>query len=63
MRNNRASRLKSSKVLVYKAHINNSSTLRILHKYGFNSVKLTTKYSLTLTMMKARLEFYLAHKD
>jgi len=58
-----SNRSKSSKILAYEANLSNSSALRILHKYGINYVKPTTKCGLTPAMKKAHLEFCLAHKD
>jgi hypothetical protein len=63
IRNDRAGRSKLSEVLAYKANISNFSTLRILHKYGFYSVKPTTKYGFTLAMLRARFKFCLNHQD
>jgi transposase len=46
VRANRAGREKSSEVLAYECGISSISALRILHKYGLNSVKPTQKPGL-----------------
>jgi transposase len=46
VRINRSTRQKSTEVLAYEHGISTSSTLRILHKYGLNNVKPTTKPGL-----------------
>lgn len=58
----RNGREKSSEVLAYESGISTSSTLRILHKNGFGSVKPTRKPGLNREQRKARLEFCLAHQ-
>ena len=59
-RNNRS---KSSEVIAYEHGISTSSTLRVLHEYGFNSVKKTTKPGLNEAQKAARLIWCIAHKD
>jgi transposase len=59
----RNGREKSSEVLAYEAGISSSSTLKILGKYGFSSVKPTRKPGLNETQRKERLDFCLRHKD
>ena len=61
VRNDRAGREQSSEVLGYEQDISYASALRILHKYGLNNVKLTTKPGLTPAMRKARYAWALAH--
>lgn len=58
----RAGREKSSDVLAYETGISRSSALRILHRYGLNSVKPTRKPGLTKAQRLARLEWCKAHQ-
>jgi len=62
VRVDRSGREKSSEVLAYECGISYSSALRILHKYGLNSVKPTRKPGLNPKQRKARLEFCLRHQ-
>jgi transposase len=62
VRANRAGREKSSEVLAYECGISSVSALRILHKYGLNSVKPTQKPGLNPIQQKARLQFCLEHQ-
>ena len=63
VRSDRSGREKSSEVLAYEAGISRRSALRILHKYGLQNVKPTTKPGLTAQMKLIRYEWALAHKD
>ncbi|OJJ62070.1 hypothetical protein ASPSYDRAFT_610823 [Aspergillus sydowii CBS 593.65] len=55
----RAGREKSSEILAFEAGISSSSVLRILHSYGLNNAKPSTKPGLTDAMKAKRLEYCL----
>jgi hypothetical protein len=63
IQSDRNNREKSSEVIAYEHGISSTSALRVLHEYGFNPVKKTTKPGLNKAQRAARLEWCTAHKD